>query len=159
MMRQWILTITCGAALLSILQVMLPKNGVGTVGRFAGGLVLLWLTVQPLVGLDAEELAASLAEWDLTARQSEEELTELHHELLEKLIEQKTAAYIQDKASSMGIECGVTVTYEWVNDETPRLVGVEVVSSDPALAKEHLSAIVEEELGISAEGQIYRTVE
>jgi len=150
------LTITCGAMILSILQVMMPKNGVGTVGRLAGGLVLLWLTVQPLIGLDTEDLTALLTDQGSITPKSEAELTEMHHELLEKLIERETAAYIQDKASSMGIECSVKVTCKWGADEAPRLVGVEVVSSDPAGAKEHLSAMIEEDLGILAGSQIYK---
>lgn len=160
LMKQWILTITCGAMILSILQVLMPKNSVGTVGRLAGGLVLIWVTIQPLIGLDAEQLAASLTEWELAEQGSEESLSEVHHELLEKLIERETAAYIQDKASSMGIECSVTVTYEWKADETPHPVGVEVMSNDPTAAKEYLSPIIETDLGVSAERQIYKgTVE
>ena len=157
-MREWILSIVCGAMILSVLQVVAPKNAVGTVGKIAGGLMMLWLIVQPLMGLDTEKLADLLAERDLVFQKNEAELTEIHHESLEMIIESEIEAYIQDKAISMGIECEVNAVYEWRSEEEPVPISVEVISADPAEAKAQVSSLIEEMLGISAEKQIYTKV-
>lgn len=155
------MTITCGSMVVSLLQVLLPKSGAGNVGRLAGGLVLMLLTIQPLLSLDIEQVMdLAESEWTQAEQLDENELTEIHHEQLEMLIEQETAAYIQDKADSMGLTCSVSVSYEWKTGEAPCPVEVVIESGDPDRSQQMLESFIEFELGIAKEYQVYKgTVE
>lgn len=156
MMGSWLLLITCGSMVVSMLQVILPKSGTGNVGRLAGGLMLLLLTLQPLLDLDLEELIVlAESEWVQTEGFGEEELTGLHHDYLEMFIEKETAAYIQDKAESLGVSCVVSVSYEWETNEQPYLTEVIVTCADAENARNILEGVIEEEFGIEKQRQIY----
>lgn len=156
LMRQWVLSVACGAMIVTILQALLPKNGIGAVGRLASGLVLLLVTVQPLIRLDAEEMAAALTGYRLTQQGYAEELNEMNRDILEKIIEEETEAYILDKAESIGIACQVTVIYEWSEDGIPYPAQAQIVSDASAEEEKRLSRILEADLGIPPEAQVYK---
>lgn len=154
-MRQWIIGITCGAMLCAVLQVFLPKGGLEKAGRLAGGLVLLIVTVQPLVGLDYDSLARSLTEYRLIESGYSEDLTEMSGSLLKEIIEERTEAYILDKAEAIGFECEASVTYDWDGEGVPYPSAVRIVSSADAEQERRLAQVIEADLGVPADRQIY----
>lgn len=153
MMGRYIMALTCASMALSLLQVFLPKNGAGRVGRFAGGVLLILVMVWPLRSFDWAEIG-DIPEFSLES--GEEELEKIHHSQLELLIEQECEAYIEDKAASMGLSCSAEVSCRWETGESPQLDGVVITCADPEQARRVLEQYMEAELGIAVEKQTYR---
>lgn len=100
-LREWLLGVIGASLLLSLTVGLFPKGKFQSVGNFVAGLVLLLVMVRPLLALD-------IASWDdisaaLTVQSGEAAQEEW--ETLSTVISEKTAAYIQDKASSLGVNC------------------------------------------------------
>jgi stage III sporulation protein AF len=155
MIGQWITSITCAAMLAAVLQAFLPQNGVGRVGRLAGGLVLLIATVQPLVSLDYDSLVRDWADISQTEVADTASLEQTNQEALKIIIEQQTEAYILDKAEDLGITCQVDVSYDWADDGTVFLSEVHVVSEASQEELEQLASLIETELGVPRSSQVY----
>lgn len=153
--RQWIIGITCGAMLCAVLQAFLPKGGLGKAGRLAGGLVLLIVTVQPLIGLDYDCLARTLTEYRLAESGYTGSLTEMSGSLLKEIIEEQTEAYILDKAEEIGFQCEAAVTYDWDETGVPYPSAVRIVSSATGEQEARLARVIEAELGVPAGSQVY----
>jgi stage III sporulation protein AF len=82
-------------------------------------------------------------------------LEQSNREVLKKIIEQQTEAYILDKAEEMGITCQVTVTYTWGENGTAYPSEVRVISSAAQEKLEELASLLETELGIARSCQVY----
>lgn len=155
-MRQWILSVTCGAMIVSILQVVLPKSGIGAVGRLAGGLVLLAVTMTPLLTADMDTLEDYLEEYTLSTEELEETSENRERELLCRIIEEKLESYILDKVKEIGVECTVSVTCEWSEDGIPYPANAKIIHSGAERQLEQLAEKIEEDLGIPRKSQIYK---
>jgi stage III sporulation protein AF len=132
----------------------------GKAGRLVGGLVLMIATIQPLVSLDYDALAQSWAEISQTETGDTASLEQSNREVLKRIIEQQTEAYILDKAEELGVDCQVEVTYDWDEDGTAYPSRVRVISSAAQAELEQLADLMETELGIPRSCQIYeRTAE
>lgn len=103
--RFWLLGIIATALLLSMAASLFPKGKFQTVGTFVGGLILLLVTVRPLLGQELPTFDDY--RWQIDG-QVETNAATLHDEMA-AVISQKTAAYIQDKASSLGLVCHAEV--------------------------------------------------
>lgn len=156
LLRQWILSVTCGAMLAALLQSFLPRGG-GTekAGRLAGGLVLLLAAVQPLIGLNEDMLTLSVTEYRLAESGYTEELEETNRDFLKEIIEEQTEAYISDKAGELGVNCKVHITYEWGENEIPYPTEVRIRSAMDQEAERRMSRLIEAELGVPADRQVY----
>lgn len=107
--RQWLLGITCVALVLAIAESLTPEGAIRKVGRLTGGLVLLIAMIQPLLSLDEGALTRALTEYHFSMDSYSQDLEEENWNLMKDIIEERSSAYIQDKAESMGIDCQVLV--------------------------------------------------
>ena len=156
LMRNWILSITCGAMLNAILQMLMPEGGAKKVGGLVGGLLLLVATVQPLMVSDTEVLFSSLTEeWTPSVNGVEHGLSG-ENELLKSVIEDRTEAYILDKAKELGITCTVHVTCRY--EEKSGLFYPDEVTVYGLMKTEdqnRLTHIIEREVAIDVRRQTY----
>ena len=74
---------------------------------------------------------------------------------LEELIAHRTAAYISEQAQSLGLSCTPQVQTAWTEEEIPVPTGV--ILDIPYHAE--LGEIIERNLGIKAEKQVWSTSE
>lgn len=149
--REWLTAITAVTLLLSVAQLLTPEGTLREIVSFIGGLILLLVLLQPLSDVELTDLLSEFSEHQITLQQRQTELERQQTETLTARIEAETEAYISDKARDMGLTLTARVTAEPNADGIPVPVRVELSGSRSA----PLSAWLEAELGLSAEGQVW----
>ena len=154
--RQWLLGITCAALVAGLAESLTPPGAVRKVGRLTGGLVLLIAMLHPLLALDQDALTRALTEYRLELSTYSDELEEENQSLMKGIIEERSNAYIQDKAEQMGIECQISVEVgeegEWPVPES-----VTVFGSLTEEQRAELTQAIEVDFAIPAERQSYQS--
>ena len=133
--RVWLIGLLSVSLILTVLSTLLPEGSVKKIAGVTGGLVLLMVILQ-----GAERL---------------ERYREKNRSQLEELIAHRTAAYISEQAQSLGLSCTPQVQTAWTEEEIPVPTGV--ILDIPYHAE--LGEIIERNLGIKAEKQVWSTSE
>lgn len=157
LLKNWLLGITCAALVVALAESLTPEGTVRKIGRLTGGLVLLLAIVQPMLQVDGDALARAFTEYRAAMNSEELSLEDTDGDLMKALIEERTCAYIQDKAALLGavvqIECKTRL-----DESCPYPVPYEVVvrgQIDQA-QREALSRQIEADFAIPAERQTYQ---
>ena len=152
--RGYLLGITVVALCCGILSAVLGKKGLtsGTV-KFLCGIVMLLAVVGPLLNLQIGNLQGSFKGFS----QEADAVTAFGRETALKeyagIIKERTAAYILDKAESLGAELTVEVT---LSDDEPMVpCAVKLSGAISPYAKKVLSNTIANDLGIQVEEQIW----
>lgn len=159
LLRDWLLGVTCAAMVLAIAEALTPEGGVKKICRLAGGLVLLLAAVSPVVKLDEGALTRALTEYHVTAQNYGDVLVEKNNILYKTIIEENTAAYILDKAETLGISCGVEVEFAYDDEGMPYPRETRVFGRWTEEQKAQLSLLLEKDLGIPPEQQLFERTE
>ena len=159
MLKQWILGITCAALIGALAEALAPPGRVKRAGRLAVGLLLLLAVVKPLGALDYSALAEAAAGYRPDGAACEAELEEKSGAVLKAVIEERTNAYISDKAKTLGMDCTAEVTYYYGSDGEVRPEAVVVRGSWTEEQRAALSRTLEGELGIEAQRQSFERTE
>lgn len=101
-LRQWLLGVIACAMLVSLLGQVCPDGSVRRAARFAGGLLLLLAMLRPLAGIDPGGLDWDAGGYREAVAQLELELSGSRETALAGGIASGLAAYIEDKAESLG---------------------------------------------------------
>lgn len=155
MLKQWILGITCAALIGAVAEALAPAGPVKKTGRLAAGLLLLLAVVKPLGGLDYDALAGALESYRPDTAACEAALEEKSGDVLKAVIEERTNAYISDKAKTLGMDCTAEVTWYYGPDGEVRPEAVVVRGEWTEDQRGALSRALEGELGIGAEKQSF----
>lgn len=155
MLKQWITGITCAAIIAAAAQALAPPGRVKKAGRLAVGLLLLLAVLKPLGGLDYDALAGALARYRPDSAACAAALEEKNQAVLKTVIEEKTGAYISDKAEALGMNCAAEVTYYYGPDGEVRPEAVVVRGEFTENQQAQLSRALEGELGIPAARQSF----
>lgn len=155
MLRQWITGVVCAAMIGALAEGLAPPGRVKRAGRLAVGLLLLAAMVKPLVGLDFDALAGALAEYRPDGAACRQALEEKNGAVLKTIIEERTNAYISDKAKTLGMDCAAEVTYYYGTDGEVRPEAVVVRGEFTESQRAGLSRALEGELGIPTEKQSF----
>ena len=78
--------------------------------RLVSGLLLALAMLRPLAGRDWEGLEVAAGSFPLQSEAQAERYRKNQQEALSAIIEEKTEAYILDKANQLGLACAVQVT-------------------------------------------------
>ena len=148
--RTWLTAVAAVTLLLSVVQQLVPPGSLRETASFAGGLILLTVLLQPLAALRGADLDLSFQDCRQAVEQQQTELEDRRQTELAALIESATAAYISDKADSMGLALEARVTAE-AADGVPVPVRVTLTGEKSG----ELSRWLETELGIPAERQVW----
>ena len=150
-MRIWLTAIAAATLLLSVIQMLVPQGSLREVAALAGGLILLIVMVQPLLKTGLSGLDLHLSDYRRAVEQRQAELESDREDELLPLIESETAAYISDKAESMGLTLRVRVTAETDGGGVPVPVRVELTGPK----SDALSEWLKTELDLPAERQVW----
>lgn len=148
--RTWLTAVAAVTLLLSVVQQLVPPGSLREAASFAGGLILLTVLLQPLAALRGADLDLSFQDCRQAVEQQQTELEDRRQAELAALIESAAAAYISDKADSMGLALEARVTAE-AADGVPVPVRVTLTGEKSG----ELSRWLETELGIPAERQVW----
>lgn len=148
---KWLLSVSATALAVSVLQALIPEGGIRRVAAFTGGLLLLAVLLRPVLGADFGGLTLGLTDWTEQVEQRTAELEQTQTNALAEGIEERTAAYISDKAAALGLTVTARVETETGEDGIPIPSAVEV---DGPQSPE-LETYIAQELGIPPERQVW----
>ena len=150
-LREWLTSVVVVSVLLAVVQTLIPEGTIRKIGTFTGGLILLVTLLQPLLGVEFEDLELRLEQSRETVEQRQQELEQAGEREVAELIERQTAAYIWDKADALGLDLSAEVRVERGPDGIPLPVSATLTGT----YSEALSAYLERELGIPRERQVW----
>ena len=150
-LREWLTSIVVVTLLLSVAQTLVPEGSIRRVASFVGGLILLAVLLRPVLGTDLERLRLDLDGYEQALQEARQELASSGETELTKRIEERTAAYISDKADALGLEVTVRVETDTGDDGVPVPAAAEVTGP----RSEELASYMENELGIPRERQVW----
>ena len=148
--REWITSIVMVTMFLSVAQTVIPTGNIRKVFSFVGGLVLMVALLQPILEIDLDHMEFHREHYEDRVRECREELEETAGAEWEMIIEREIAAYISDKADSLGVEILVQVRAE---TETDGALALSAELTGPM--SESLAEYLEQELGIPRERQVW----
>lgn len=152
--REYLLGVTASSLFCGILTTILGKKGMcGNTVKFLCGIVMILAFISPLLNLQLSSLKGAFHDLSLES----ESVTAFGQETALKeyadIIKDRMAAYILDKAESLGAELTVEVT---LSDELPLVpCRVKISGAISPYAKKVLSDSIAKDLGIDAEEQVW----
>ncbi len=150
MIKTWLLGIVLTAFAGELARQLAPGGKEQAFVRFTAGLLLVLAVLRPLASLPQRRLELERAvpweDWEA----GEEDYQKDWQEALSSVIEEKTEAYIWDKANQLGLDCQITVTAAVGENGIP-LPGTATILGNYSAA---LAGCMEE-VGIPAEKQIW----
>ncbi len=154
LLRTWILTVTVSALVIAGAEALMPEGAVKRVGKLTGGLILVLGLLQPLAGLDYQDLY-DLVNTLPAGAVTQESLTREAADPLEGLIEEELSAYIAEKGAALGCPC--TARVECIPDGNGVPVPCRVVVTGPFTPdqKRSLQVFITQDLGVGREYQQY----
>ena len=150
-LREWLTSVVVVSVLLAVVQTLIPEGTVRKIGAFTGGLILLVMLLQPLLGVDFEDWELRLDHSREAVEQRQQELEQAGEREVAELIERQTAAYIWDKADALGLDLSAEVRVE----RGPEGIPLPVSATLTGTYSEALSVYLERELGIPRERQVW----
>lgn len=150
-LREWLTSIVVVTMLLSVAQTLIPEGTIRKIAFFTGGLILLAALLQPVLRTDLGRLRLDLSDYAGAIEDCRAELDGAGKEELAGLIAERTAAYISDKANTLGLTVTARVETETGTDGVPVPVAVRLEGE----RSEALTAYIEGELGIPRERQVW----
>ena len=107
--RAWLIGITAAALIVALADCLAPDGAIKKISKLAGGLIMLIAIIQPIAKLDYETLSGVLTDYHIQNEVGGSDLEVENQRLMKIIIEENTAAYIQDKAHEMGASCRAEV--------------------------------------------------
>ena len=150
--REWLTSVVAVSLLLAAAQSLVPEGSIKRIASFTGGLALLLILLRPLGAMG--EYAGLSLDFERVSREIDARVEELQGEentLLAEGIASRTAAYIWDKAVSLGVSVEVSVETAPGEDGVPIPWAAEVTGP----RSEELAVYMERELGIPRERQVW----
>ena len=154
-LREWLCAVIYTAMVIAVAENMAPPGGMKKIVSMTGGLVLLVVLVKPVEIVELDFLQLPYDSYMHSVEKRQEELEKESSLELERLIEQRTAAYISDKAKRLGLDCQVTVRCEAGEEGVPYPDSVTIYGA----VSEELKEWIVEEIGIPTERQVFHGVE
>lgn len=149
-LRSWLLGIVCAAFLGALAESLIPAGRMRKICRLAGGLVLILAALGPVARLDLQDMAWMTEQQDPEAQSAAATLESTNIFLQRRIIEEKTAAYILDKAEGLGMKCEAAVTAD-EKEGTVLLTCATLRGTWTAEQQAQLSEILAQELGLAPE--------
>ena len=149
-LRSWLLSVTACAVLISIAQQLANDGAMKKIVRFVGGMVLMLTMLRPLLSLSFDLPALDGESYREAVEALKETLSAEQEDALRERIAAQTQAYIEDKASSLGLSVRAEVQTA-LRDGVPFPDSVTLYGENSAA----LGAYIVQELGIAEENQLW----
>ena len=151
-MKAYILSVICAAFLCAVVSAMVDKKSTtGAILKLICGIFLTFTVVKPITQVRLNAL--DFLSWDLVQEaEAVSNMGAVHAQAeLEAIIKQELCAYILDKAQDLGGSLSVEVSL----DDGCIPVSVIITGTISTAVKDKLMQIMEEDLGIAKERQIW----
>lgn len=151
--REYMISVTAAAILCACIRSLFAeKNMTGKIIQLICGLFLSFTVVRPIADIHIQDFALFAADIQYRAREAAVSGEEFSRSAMADIIKNKTEAYILDKARALNVQIAVNVT---VNEEVMLPQRVKISGSVSPYARQTLSAMIQEELGIPKEDQLW----
>lgn len=150
-LRGWLTSVIYAAMMVAVAEHIAPPGGLKKIVSLTGGLILLVILVRPVEDMRLDFLWGRYDDYARSVERCREELEKDRLSETRKLIEQRTAAYISDKAKRLGLDCQVTVRCKTGEEGVPYPDSVTIKGT----VSEELRKWIEEELDIPTERQVF----
>lgn len=158
MLREWILCLAGTAIICTIAQALAPEGAPKRAVRLVCGFAAMLALLSLVRDFEYPDFSEYLEEYRASAEKITEEASQNASKSTRFIIEEKCAAYILDKADSMGADAEtVSVTASWSEDGYWYPVSARICGSFTENEKRTLSGMIEAELGIPLKQQIWST--
>ena len=151
-LRQWLLGIVLTAFAAGLAMDLAPKGREQAYVRMVGGLLLMLALLGPLGTALREETVLPAGGFSSGVRETAEGYREKQRLALAEIIEERTEAYICDKAEALGLAVEVRVETAPGEGEIPLPAAVYIRGP----YSDALGAAIQKEVGIPAEKQIWQ---
>lgn len=153
-MRDYLLGILAAAAILGIITAMTgPKSTAGGLVKLIGGLYLMFVVIQPLARFDFDALSDYARQELIDGTQEAAIGQKRAQEAMARIIKQECESYIMDKASEFSVKVRADVSVS--GDDIPVPVSVTLSGMVTSYEKAQMERIIEKELNIPKEKQIW----
>ena len=149
--RSWLTSVAAVAMILTVVQTLVPEGAIRRISGFTGGLLLLAALLQPALRTDLGRLRLDFSDYGAAIGERAEELNAAGKEEVARIIAERTAAYISDKADALGLAVTARVEIEPGEDGTPLPHSAELTGP----YSRDLADWMALELGIPAERQVW----
>ena len=157
--RTWLMGVTCAGLLIAVADALIPKGTVRGVSRLVGGLILFLAMASPVLSLEDADLAGWIGALRADAAVAAAALDETNGEMMEAIIAEETAAYIEEKAAELGGSCEALVVCRQGDNGLTVPVAVTVMGPLTEEQRQALSACIAADLAIPAEEQNFQSTE
>ena len=155
MLAEWVRTLAVAGVFCAVVLLLIPEGREKRAVKLTCGCLLTLLLLRPVKSLDAGKLAELITQQRLRKYELAEETEELSMELCADIIREDTEAYIWDAARRLGIErLGIRLRLKTVGG-VPCPWSIELTGETTVRQREELSLLLEGELGIPGERQIW----
>ena len=151
-LRDYLLRVICAATACGIVGSIVEKKGsTGVLIKLTSGIFLAFTVISPIAQMELEEMSIFTSDLQEAAASASAYGQAISEESLAAFIKSKTEAYILDKAAVLNVVLTTDITLgPDLRPESVRLRGTV-----PPYAKYRLEAILEEDLGIVKENQLW----
>lgn len=129
------------------------KSATGTLIRLMGGLLLSFVILSPVTDWNFDDIATFTESFEAAGSLAAEAGSKLASEEAGLIIKEELSAYILDKAAALQTDLQIEILLS--SDTVPTPESVTLRGAASPYAKEVLQKILEEELGIPKERQIW----
>ncbi len=154
--KSYILSVAAAGLLCGIITKLAGKEGAQSqLIQIAAGLILMFTLIQPLARIQWTHPSDWLEDLQQDSGNAVQDGLQQTASVLAQSIKEQTQAYILDKATSMGAAVEVEVLVS--QDTIPVPVGAILCADVSPYVKVQLSDMMEKDLGISGENQIWKS--
>ena len=151
-LRQYLLSVICAAMIGGIITHLARGNGtLRLVTKLLCSLFILYMAVKPLPMLDLTRITSVTSQYTAQANKAAALGAESSAKALRQSIKEQSQAYILDKAEALDADLQVEV--ELSDEEIPVPKTVAITGKISPYAREKLSAMIVDDLGIEMEYQ------
>ena len=149
--KDYLLSVTAAALICGIVSCLAGKSGnISKLLKLLCGLFLTAAVISPAVNMKIDDLSTFTDRLAVDADLAVARGEEVASNEMEKIIKEKTEAYILDKAKSLGTDLEIEIT---LADMVP--AGVTLTGDISPYARASLSASIAQDFGIPPEEQIW----
>lgn len=152
-LRNWIVSITTAAIVTSISVNITPEGPVKRIVRLTGGLIMMLVILNPLISIQLDSLASYISKYQLQADWERTGIEIENIRIMELIIEEKTEAYILDKANLIGFDCKVEIRCKTGENGYPYPYSVTIYGEPTPDQKSELAAYIETNLAVPGQRQ------
>ncbi|NLV50633.1 MAG: hypothetical protein GXY20_08080 [Clostridiales bacterium] len=156
-LRKWILAVAAASLFSGIATVMAPSGKLKRTVSCVCGIMTVAVIINSFTGFNFSDYASNLIQFRITESEYLQLLQEENAMLLKAIIEDKTRAYILDKALSLGVsEIVIDVQTKASGENYPYPYSIVYYGNVQESVKTELISYVESEIGIPEERQYWR---